>query len=200
MDKEEHRRRAEQVLQELKEEAETVVAPSWIGGGGRSKNNINNDVRRHETTTEDNVPGYDEVCPQANFFHHAGFVHLPSFCSSECEQMKLEMANLVRDQWKVGMDNEPVESFGTDDQQNTKRGDYFLDSSNTVHFFAEPSALNADGTLQDTYHQNNQKMDALNKVGHALHLLPGSSFHSYCFSSKIKHLVTSLGWMKPVVP
>jgi phytanoyl-CoA hydroxylase len=75
-----------------------------------------------------------------------------------------------------------------------------LDSSNTVHFFAEPSALNADGTLQDTYHQNNQKMDALNKVGHALHLLPGSSFHSYCFSSKLKHLVTSLGWIEPVVP
>jgi phytanoyl-CoA hydroxylase len=197
--KEEHRRRAEQVLQELKEEAVTAVAQSWIGGGATTTTTTTT-----TTTAADDVPPGSESGPHANFFHHAGFVHIPSFCSlQECEQMKLEMADLVRDRWKVGMDA-PVESFGTDDQQNTKRGDYFLDSSNAVHFFAEPSALNADGTLQDTYHHpnNNQnnKMDALNKVGHALHLLPGSSFHSYCFSSKIKHLVTSLGWIDPVVP
>lgn len=131
----EYRTKAATVLQDLREEAATNIAPSWICD------------RPTSMETNDTL---STTCQDVNFFDHAGFIHIPSFCSlQECEQMKSEMTDIVNAKWRIG--SEPVESFGTNDAQNSKRGDYFLESSNAVHFFAEPSALNADGTLQESY-------------------------------------------------
>jgi phytanoyl-CoA hydroxylase len=211
--KEEYRQQAQQVLQQLKEEAAAIVAPSWVGGRSR---NSNTSTKEHEpvdagglppSPTPENSVGClnQQEEQQANFFHHSGFLHLPNFWTvEECEQMKAEMAELVRARWKVVPGRPVEESFGTDDAQNSRRGDYFLESADQVHFFVEPTALQDDGTLRDEYFDddNDKKMDALNKVGHALHLLDEpSSFRSYCFSQKVQRLVTSvLGWKKPVVP
>jgi len=79
-------------------------------------------------------------------------------------------------------------------------------------FFAENGAVYSDGSLKAEY--NLDKMAALNKSGHALHLAPTisspssnsptkiiqNSFYSYTNSQKIYDLVTSLGWKNPVVP
>jgi phytanoyl-CoA hydroxylase len=94
--------------------------------------------------------------------------------------------------------NKEIDSFGTTESENTARGDYFLESSDKIHYFAEPDAM-ADGSLKPEYADN--KLEALNKAGHAMHLQPGSVFHSYCMSDKIRTLVkTELGWKNPVVP
>jgi phytanoyl-CoA hydroxylase len=74
----------------------------------------------------------------------------------------------------------------------------FLESSEKAHFFTEPTALDKDGSSLLPEHQDN-KMTALNKVGHALHLTPGA-FSDYCQSAMVRDLVLDLGWQDPVVP
>jgi len=113
--------------------------------------------------------------------------------------MKDQMADLVETQWNPEQNG--LESFGTDSAQNVARGDYFLASAEKVHFFAEPDATD-NGKLKTEYLQNrgNNKLCALNKAGHALHLLPNSVFYEYSVSDELKRLVAELGWKDPVVP
>ena len=133
----------------------------------------------------------------ANYFHTCGFLHKPAFTTIDiCRSMQQEMNELVEKQWNE--DDNGLHSFATN--ENAARGDYFLESADRVHFFAEPSALDEDGRLREHYKKNN-KMRALNKVGHALHLLPTpSAFGKYTFSDRVLELVTELGWKDPIVP
>lgn len=132
--------------------------------------------------------------PRARFFHHAGFLHLPGFVNqTACLQMKQCMQQMVDNEW----DTQQMDSFGTSEQENTARGDYFLDSAARVHFFAEPSALDDQKRLKKEFHDN--KISALNKVGHGLHLRKGP-FSDYAFSEQIRELVSELGWEDPLLP
>ena len=142
-----------------------------------------------------------EASPRARFFHYTGFLKVPNFCSN-CQEMKDTMADLVYHNWHPERDG--LESFGTTAQENKERGDYFLESSTAVHYFAEPLAL--DQTKQKLLPQyHSEKLKALNKAGHALHL-PSSSqqknpFFDYCTSPQIRQLVVDeLLWQDPVVP
>jgi phytanoyl-CoA hydroxylase len=143
------------------------------------------------------------------FFQHAGFVHVPAVCSlQECATMKTTMSELVHTQWNLAHD---LDSFGTTRQQNEARGNYFLESSERVHFFAETCALVATNDvnanqqkqqhqqqLRPEYNSDDTKINALNKVGHALHTEP--TFCEYSYSNKIQSLVSDLGWTHPVIP
>ena len=134
---------------------------------------------------------------ECRFFHHAGFLHVPNFVDiQECQRLKDHMAALVENEWHP---EQTLESFGTDNEQNKARGDYFLESSDKVHYFCEPDALNKDGSssLLEQYHSN--KIAALNKAGHALHLQPGP-FAEYSRSPKVRQLVQDLGWQDAVLP
>jgi phytanoyl-CoA hydroxylase len=137
--------------------------------------------------------------------------------------MKDEMHHLVTEQWNPnpnqnddrnygdgngngsGNDesNKKITIFRTDEDQIDIQGsdDYFLTSANKVHFFAEQKAMDENGQLKPQYcnHEQN-KILALNKVGHRLHLLPQSSYETYTASSKIQQVVLDLGWIDPVVP
>jgi phytanoyl-CoA hydroxylase len=139
----------------------------------------------------------ETASPTSRFFHAFGFLHLRSFCSAdECTAMKNEMARLVKDKWNPNDDE--IDSFGTTASENTARGDYFLESSDKIHFFAEPDAMQ-EGKLKPEY--TDRKLQALNKAGHALHMQPDSAFYEYCLSQKIRELVTrDLRWKDPVVP
>jgi len=168
------RLKAKEVLGALQEEVSTKKAidctPSWI----------RSDAPRSSSSL---------------YFDETGFRHVTSICNAtECDAMKDQMAELVRE-WNP---DESLDSFGTDTDQNTARGDYFLESADKIHFFAEPTALSMDGSSLLPEYQTN-KMQALNKAGHAMHLTPGA-FSTYCRSSKIRDLVTDLGWKCPVVP
>eukprot|EP00980_Cylindrotheca_fusiformis_P030027 scaffold24221_cov127-Cylindrotheca_fusiformis.AAC.1 len=113
--------------------------------------------------------------------------------------LKDQMKTLVEDNWDPY--NEKVDTFGTDSAANAARGDYFLDSSNTVHYFAEPKAFpqKEDAKEEEKEEINKDKMSILNKAGHGMHTIPGT-FQDYTRSEKMKNLVLDLGWKDPVVP
>jgi phytanoyl-CoA hydroxylase len=159
-----------------------------------------------------------EASDSCRYFQRNGFLLVKQFVSQEtCRAMKNTMADLVLTHWHPNDDPRKMEAFGTDDRQNTARGDYFLDSAENIHFFAEPAALlavepstssatNGSASRLRPEYEGVNKVRALNKAGHALHLPPklydgtNNVFHEYCQSSKVRHLVTDLGWNDPVVP
>jgi phytanoyl-CoA hydroxylase len=135
---------------------------------------------------------------QIRFFHKHGFLLIPSFAScNEVSNMKAEMQRLVDEEWDC---QNHTKVFRTDDKQIEEQGrsDYFLESANKVHFFAESRAMDGNGKLKEEFLSN--RINALNKVGHGLHILPESSFHNYTMSDKVCKLVTDLDWKDPVVP
>lgn len=89
--------------------------------------------------------------------------------------------------------------FSTDvKEQCAEQGssDYFFGSSNKIHYFLEPGAVDTDsGNLKPGC----DKLLSLNKVGHALHVLD-PVFREYSFSDKVKALVSKLGYQDPVLP
>jgi phytanoyl-CoA hydroxylase len=144
---------------------------------------------------------------QCHYFDTYGFTTLPKFCTpEEIQNLKEEMLSMVNRDWNPGSEEEQsTEVFGTDSTSNSNRGDYFLDSANRVSFFAEPHAMIQQGgsssnkfVLKESYRTN--KIGALNKAGHGMHLLPETAFHKYTTSDKVRQLVLDLGWIEPVVP
>lgn len=133
------------------------------------------------------------------FLDMHGFLVVPQFVDNDTvDAMKEQMKHLAENDWDPAMS---LDTFGTDSASNTKRGDYFLDSSNKVHFFAEPTALETDsgGKQQLKSMFQGDKLGALNKAGHGMHTIPGS-FRDYTLSQKMMELVTDLGWRDPIVP
>jgi len=129
-------------------------------------------------------------------FQDRGFLLLKGFVSKdECESMKKRMKELV-DGWDPQL--ETPAAFTTDSKQQTEmqgKSDYFLDSADRIHFFIEKSTADKDGKLK----ADQKKFEALNKVGHGLHVLD-PVFRDYSQSSKISELVEELGWKDPVLP
>ncbi|KAI2492536.1 phytanoyl-CoA dioxygenase [Fragilaria crotonensis] len=137
-----------------------------------------------------------EVSDRCRYFDQFGFLHLPSFATrDEVQAMKHQMEMLTRT-WDPA---EKTMAFSTQVQDNESQGsdDYFLESASRVHFFAETTALDEHGSLKEEYLTD--KMRALNKAGHAMHIIQGA-FQDYTVSSKVKALVAELGWKDPVVP
>jgi len=90
-------------------------------------------------------------------------------------------------------------AFRTDEESNKTQGsdDYFLESASRLHFFAESDALDESGALLPKYQQD--KLSALNKAGHGMHMIPGA-FRDYATCTKLRDLVQDFGWIDPVVP
>ena len=137
----------------------------------------------------------DRRSDQCRYFDTHGFLVVKGFVDRKTVQaLKDQMADLADNDWDP---SQSLDTFGTDSKSNTARGDYFLDSGNKVHYFAEPHALKEDGQLKTEFHED--KLAALNKAGHGMHTIPGA-FRDYTLSSKMRELVTMLGWTDPVVP
>ena len=64
------------------------------------------------------------------------------------------------------------------------------------NFSANP-AMDDNGELKEMYQQN--KIAALNKAGHGMHIAPGP-FQRYTQSAKVIDLLSELGWRDPCVP
>ncbi|KAG8465601.1 hypothetical protein KFE25_002908 [Diacronema lutheri] len=127
-------------------------------------------------------------------FDRDGFLVVPRFAdAATVARMRAEMDALA-DTWEPGVS---VVRFSTDASQlqHQARSDYFLDSADRVHFFAEPGALDpASGELRVP------KALALNKAGHGLHVDSASAFGAYARSEPLAELVAALGWRDPVLP
>jgi len=151
--------------------------------------------------------------PRCKFFDQHGFLFIKAFAThQEILDMKQQMQSLVDQQWHPDSDSSSSSSstdkqqrkhkltaFRTDEKQIENQGsdDYFLQSANKVHFFAEPHAMTTSQTLKEIY--KHDKIKALNKAGHGMHLQPGP-FHTYSTSEKISSLTKELGWEDPVIP
>ena len=122
-----------------------------------------------------------------------GVAVVKGFASGEeCSSLMSRMATLI-EEWTPLQARGAV--FRTDEAQRTT-SDYFLDSADRVHFFMEPGAV--DGTTGGL-RADVSKQEALNKVGHGLHVAD-AAFAEYAFSPKVVSLVTALGYADPVLP
>eukprot|EP00525_Craspedostauros_australis_P013714 CAMPEP_0198124944 /NCGR_PEP_ID=MMETSP1442-20131203/41377_1 /TAXON_ID= /ORGANISM="Craspedostauros australis, Strain CCMP3328" /LENGTH=381 /DNA_ID=CAMNT_0043784459 /DNA_START=39 /DNA_END=1184 /DNA_ORIENTATION=+ len=187
--------KTEDAFKELKEKSEAATpSTSWIRSGDDAASDAA--TTRESTQNGATATAWDkDRSPRCQFFDHFGFTHVGNFCDEdEVRRLKEQMAELANNDWQC---NDKVASFGTDAKANKARGDYFLDSSNQIHYFAEPTALDEDGNLKSDF--ANDKLAALNKSGHAMHIRDGA-FRDYTLSQKVRDLVTDLGWEDPVVP
>ncbi|CAB9506712.1 Phytanoyl-CoA dioxygenase domain-containing protein 1 [Seminavis robusta] len=160
-------------------EKKEMIPKSWIRDG-------------HE------IDANDQRSDRCMYFDTHGFIKVDQFSDKkEVEALRNQMGSLA-EQWDP---SSGIDSFGTDTKENRSRGDYFLESSSKVHFFAEPTALldkeNNQKELKPEYQTD--KLSALNKSGHAMHMIPGA-FQNYAKSEKVRNLVLDLGWKDPVVP
>ena len=129
-------------------------------------------------------------------FDTDGFLHLRGFAPpAECTSMLERMHELVEGWDPVG----ELVGFNTRaKEQESAQGssDYFLDSADRIHFFAELDAIDdATGSLV----QGLSKQRALNKVGHGLHL-HDDVFRGYAQAPRMRNLLRDLGWQAPVLP
>jgi hypothetical protein len=129
-------------------------------------------------------------------FDTHGFLHLRGFAPlDECEVMLGRMHDLVEGWDPVG----ELVGFNTRAQEQLDEqgsSDYFLDSADRIHFFAELGAIDdATGGLVDGL----SKHRALNKVGHGLHL-HDDVFRAYAQAPRMRKLLRELGWRAPVLP
>jgi len=178
-----------------------VAYSSWIRG-----NYSIEEESRGVDEDGDAAELYDYPTRRCQYFDTHGFAVVQSFAdSSEVIAMKDQMQALVDEEWDPNNTKPTV--FRTDEKQIDEQGsdDYFLESANQVHYFAEAQAMTtATATaasdkqlLKDEFAQN--KILALNKAGHGMHVRPGA-FHDYTTSAKVRTLVGELGWVDPVVP
>lgn len=153
-------------------------------------------TNKHSSWLNGDVPA--DISDQCRYFDRFGFLHLRGFAPpAEVQDMKDQMEALMED-WDPA---EKTMAFSTDEHEARGSDDYFLESASRVHFFAEPTALNEDdGSLKEEFKESNsKKLRAINKAGHAMHIIPGA-FSDYTCSKNVKSLVSDLGWKDPVVP
>jgi len=134
---------------------------------------------------------------RCHFFDKHGFIFIPGFANSgEVNSMKSTMKELVENNWNPKIE---TQVFRTDEGQLEAQStsDYFLDSAARVHYFAEKDALDNAGELKAEYQSD--KIAALNKAGHGIHLTKGA-FQDYTRSEKVCNLLRELGWQEPCVP
>jgi phytanoyl-CoA hydroxylase len=197
------------------DDSDTINSQSESGPPETKKNTHNSWIRgKTEILVDDSDSSSQYPSLRCKYFDKHGFLLMKSFCNdAEIKNMKNQMETLVDEKWDPNNEKnnndihhhddeqkKKVTVFRTDEKQVDNQGsdDYFLESANKVHFFAEHQAINEeDGTLKDEF--INDKMKALNKAGHGMHMIPGH-FYNYTTSDKINTLVTDLGWTDPIVP
>ena len=130
-------------------------------------------------------------------FDADGFICECGFApAQQCSQMIGRIGELA-DGWSP---EAALVSFNTRAGEQEKAqgsSDYFLDSSDQVHFFAETGAIDDSGS--GSLVAGMSKRRALNKIGHGLHIRE-PVFRAYARSSAVGGLLHSLGWRRPVLP
>eukprot|EP01052_Picozoa_sp_SAG31_P045916 SAG31_NODE_8578_length_1427_cov_1.479669_2_plen_145_part_00 len=107
----------------------------------------------------------------------------------------LETMRKLVDEWDPADELVGFNTRAKEQEQAQGSSDYFLQSADAVHYFAEVDAIDeSTGQLLPGI----QKQRAVNKVGHGLHRLQGSVFETYSQNHKLGALLRELGWQDPV--
>ncbi|CAM6090754.1 unnamed protein product [Calypogeia fissa] len=123
---------------------------------------------------------------QLDFYDANGYLVLENFASeAECKAMIDRMGELVDT-----FDPNHGSVFSTTNQKQTTN-EYFLESANNVSFFFEEKGFDEEHNLKQP------KSLSINKAGHAMHDFD-PVFREFSRSEKMKGLVASLGYKKPL--
>jgi phytanoyl-CoA hydroxylase len=173
---------------------------------GNDEDNNKEGKGKGKEIEDDDDDDDDDQQNRLRFFNSYGFCIEHKFCNTdEINQLKNAMSKSVQQNWFPDNDENENENdnegksgkttFGTDAKSNEARGDPFLESSNKVSYFVEPTAIdsltgklksefvvdndndndNDNGGGGDSKDKNstniiNKKLLALCKAGHGLHL------------------------------
>ena len=125
---------------------------------------------------------------QLERYQSDGFLVLPDFVDGEqCDELRVRADELVQNFTPVG----PTSIFTTHEQSRVA-DEYFLSSSDKIHFFFEEHAFSDDGNLKQS------KELSINKIGHALHDVD-PVFEKFSRNSKLKELTNDLGISHPLL-
>ena len=122
-------------------------------------------------------------------FQKDGYLILENFLTEDqCDNLRARCHQLVETEDFSG---HPTITFSTkhNAQANT---DYFLTSGDKIRYFFEEGAVDKDGKLKVSKHL------ALNKIGHALHVLD-SAFKEVTNCDKVKCVAKGLGMKRPAI-